>query len=168
MVLVGHSYGGMVIGGVAQKIPDRIKSMIFLEAYIPQDGKSAFDVIPGLREIYEQIRLKEEGKDWLVHSYTPEEFGVTKNDDINWMKSRLCPIPFHTRDEILSIQEIKSKILSKTYITCTDFGNSMFNNMRSKETDGWGYFELRMGHDSMITAPEELTRLLLKIIGDND
>ena len=66
VVLVGHSYGGMVIGGVAEKIPDRIKSMIFLDAYIPQDGKSGFDLIPGLRDIYEQRRLKEEGKEWLV------------------------------------------------------------------------------------------------------
>ena len=52
--------------------------------------------------------------------------------------------------------------------TCTDFGDSMFHSMRSKETDGWDYFELRRGHDSMITAPEELSRLLLKIISDSD
>jgi hypothetical protein len=50
VVLVDHRYGGIVIGGVVEKIPDGIKSMIFLDAYIPQDGKSAFDVIPGLRE----------------------------------------------------------------------------------------------------------------------
>lgn len=168
VVLVGHSYGGMVIGGVAEKIPDRIRSMVFLDAYIPQDGKSGFDLIPGLRDIYEQRRLKEEGKNWLVLSYTPEEFGVTSNDDINWMKSRLCPMPFHTHDEPLSIKEIKPKRLSRTYITCTDFGDSMFHSIKSKESAGWDYFELRRGHDSMITAPEELSRLLLKIINNND
>ncbi len=81
MVLVGHSYGGMIIGGIAEKIPDRIKSMIFLDAYIPQDGKSGFDLIHGLRDLYEQRKSKEEGKDWLVLSSTPEEFGVT-NDDV--------------------------------------------------------------------------------------
>lgn len=168
VVLVGHSYGGMVIGGVAEKMPDRIRSMVFLDACIPQDGKSGFDLIPGLRDIYEQRRLKEEGKNWLVFSYTPEEFGVTNNDNINWMKSRLCSMPFHTHDEALSIKEIKSKRLSKTYITCTDFGDSMFHNMKSKESEGWGYFEIRRGHDSMFTAPEELSRLLLKIINNND
>ena len=68
VVLVGHSYGGMVIGGVAEKIPDRIRSMVFLDAYIPQDGKSGFDLIPGLRDIYEQRRLKEEGK---IGLYSP-------------------------------------------------------------------------------------------------
>jgi len=89
---------GMVIGGVAEKILDRIKSMIFLDAYILQDGKRGFDLIPGLRDIYEQRRLKEESKDWLVLSYTPEGFGVTNDEDINWMKSRLCPMHFHTHD----------------------------------------------------------------------
>ena len=83
------------------------------------------------------------------------------------MKSRLCPIPFHTHDEALSIQ-VKSKRLSRTYITYTGFGDSMFHSIRSKETDSWGYFELRRGYDSMITAPEELSRLLLKIISDSD
>jgi pimeloyl-ACP methyl ester carboxylesterase len=81
VVLLGHSYGGMVIGGIAEKIPDRIKLMIFLDAYIPQDGKSGFDMIYGLRDIYEQRGSKEEGKDWLVLSCTPEEFGVT-NDNV--------------------------------------------------------------------------------------
>ncbi len=44
----------------------------------------------------------------------------------------------------------------------------MFHSIKSKESDGWDYFELRPGHDSMITAPEELSRLLLKIINNND
>jgi pimeloyl-ACP methyl ester carboxylesterase len=104
VTLVGHSYGGMVIAGVAERIPDRIKSMIFLDAYIPQDGKSAFDLIPGLRDVYEQRSLKDEGREWLVLSYKPEEFGVTIPDDVSWMKSRLCPMPFHTHDEPLTIR----------------------------------------------------------------
>jgi hypothetical protein len=71
VILVGHSYGGMVIGGAAEKIPDRIKRLVYLDAYIPQDGKSVFDLIPGLKEIYEKRSMKEEGKEWLVTSYEP-------------------------------------------------------------------------------------------------
>jgi pimeloyl-ACP methyl ester carboxylesterase len=51
VILVGHSYGGMVIGGVAEKKPHRIKRLVYLDRYIPQDGKSAFDLIPCLKEI---------------------------------------------------------------------------------------------------------------------
>ena len=48
VILVGHSYGGMGIGGAAEKITQRIKRLVYLDAYIPQDDKSAFDLIPGL------------------------------------------------------------------------------------------------------------------------
>jgi pimeloyl-ACP methyl ester carboxylesterase len=163
VILIGHSYGGMVIGGVAERIPNRIKSMIFLDAYIPQDGKSAFDLVPGLKNIYEQRSLKEKGKEWLVLSYTPQEFGVIDPDDATWMKKRLCPMPFHTHDEFLTIGNIASIKLPKTYITFTDFGESMFKSIKT-EKEVWDYHEFRRGHDAMITVPEELSKLLLKII----
>jgi hypothetical protein len=57
----------------------------YLDAYTPQDNKSAFDIIPGLETIYKERALKEQGTEWLVASYTPEEFGVTNPDDIKWM-----------------------------------------------------------------------------------
>ena len=172
VVLIGHSYGGMVIGGVADAIPHRIKSMIFLDAYIPQDGKSTFDLVPGLKDIYEQRSIKEKGKEWLVSSYTPQEFGVTDPDDVNWMKSRLCPMPFHTHDEPLIIKNIKFREIPKTFITFTDFGESMFKRFKEeknveKETSvsDWNYHELRRGgHDAIITAPKELAQLLLPLI----
>jgi pimeloyl-ACP methyl ester carboxylesterase len=69
IILVGHSYGGMVIGGVADKIPHKIKSLVYLDGYIPQDNKSAFDIIPGLETIYKERALREEGKEWLVAPY---------------------------------------------------------------------------------------------------
>ena len=52
VMLVGHSYGGLVIGGVAEKVPERIRRLLYLDAYIPQDNKSAFDIIPGLETMY--------------------------------------------------------------------------------------------------------------------
>jgi pimeloyl-ACP methyl ester carboxylesterase len=99
VTLVGHSYGGLVIGGVAEVIPERIKHLVYLDAYIPQDNKSAFDIIPGLETIYKERALKEWDREWLVASYEPEEFGVTNRVDINWMKTRISPMPWHTHDQ---------------------------------------------------------------------
>ena len=134
-VLIGHSYGGMVIGGIAQSIPDRIKSIIILDAYIPQDGKSAFDLIPGLENTYKQRLLKEKDKEWLVLSYTPLEFGVTNPNDVTWMKNRLCPMPFHTHDESLVMQNVPFKKIPKFFITFTDFGESMFKSIGQEKID---------------------------------
>ena len=158
VTLVGHSYGGLVIGGVAEQVPSRIIRLVYLDAYIPQDNKSAFDIIPGLQTIYKERALKEQGKEWLVASYEPEEFGVTNPDDINWMRTRLCPMPWHTHDQPIRITNPEAKRLSKSYISCTRFGKSQFNAQRSSQ--GWDYHELMKGHDVMITAPSQLVQML--------
>jgi pimeloyl-ACP methyl ester carboxylesterase len=153
VILVGHSYGGLVIEGVAEKLPERIRRLVYLDAYIPQDNKSAFDIIPGLETIHKEGALKEQGRGWLVASYTPEEF-----DDIKWMNPRLSPMPWHTHDQPLRITNPKAKVLPKSYICCTEFGNAQFKAQKSPAD--WDYHELMKGHDVMITAPKELVQLL--------
>lgn len=165
VVLVGHSYGGLVIGGVTEKVPQRVQRLVFLDAYIPQDNKSAFDVIPGLETIYNERRLKEQGKEWLVASYEPEEFGVTDPDDIKWMSTRLSPMPWHTHDQPIRITNARAKTLPKSFVCFSEFGYSLFNSQKSKT--GWDYHELMRGHDAMITVPKELLELL-ESIGKSD
>jgi pimeloyl-ACP methyl ester carboxylesterase len=148
IILVGHSYGGLVIRGVAEKVPHRIRQLVYLDAYIPQDYKSAFDIVPGLETIYKQRALKEQGREWLVASYTPEEFGVTNSVDVEWMNTRLCPMPWHTHDQPLRITNPQAKKLPKCYISCTEFGYSQFKAQNSSA--GWNYHELKTGHDAMI------------------
>jgi pimeloyl-ACP methyl ester carboxylesterase len=158
VILVGHSYGGLVIGGVAEKIPQKIKRLVYLDGYIPQDNKSAFDLDSGLETLYKERALHEKGKEWLVASYKPEEFGVTNRNDINWMSTRLSPMPWHTHDQSIRIANPQAKTLPKSYICCSAFGNSQFKTQSSPAD--WDYHELMKGHDVMITAPEELTQLL--------
>ena len=90
--------------------------LVYLDAYIPQDNKSAFDIVPGLETIYKQRALKEQYREWLVASYTPEEFDVSDSVDIEWMNSRLCPMPWHTHDQPLRIINPEAKKLPKSYI----------------------------------------------------
>ena len=158
VVLVGHSYGGLVIGGVTEIVSHRVRRLVFLDAYIPQDNKSAFDIIPGLEAIYKERRLKEDGKGWLVESYTPEEFDVTDPDDIKWMSPRLSPMPWHTHDQPIRITNTDAQSPPKSFITFSEFGRSQFKSQKSDA--GWDYHELMRGHDAMITAPNELVKLL--------
>ena len=160
VILVGHSYGGVVVSGVAEEMADRIKRLVYLDGYIAEDGKSAFDLIPGLKEIYEKRALNEHEKEWLVSSYTPQEFGVTDPADIVWMKPRLSPMPWHTHDQPSRITNLEAKKIPKSYITCTAFGDFMINKAKSQHI---AYHELRKGHDAMITAPNELAVLLQNI-----
>ena len=158
VMLVGHSYGGLVIGGVAEKVPERIRRLVYLDAYIPQDNRSAFDIMPGLETIYNKRALQEQGSEWLVVSYTAEEFGVTNPDVIKWMNPRLSPMPWHTHDQPLRITNPKARKIPKSYICCTEFGDAQFKALELRAD--WEYHELMKGHDVMITATKELVRLL--------
>ena len=139
--------------------------MFFLDAYIPQDNKSAFEIIPGLETIYKERRLKKEGQEWLAESYTPKEFDVTDPEDIKWMSHRLSPMPWHTRNQQIRISKMDAQGLPKSFMSFSKFGHSQFNSQKSKT--GWDYHELVRGHDAMITAPEELSELL-ESVGNSD
>lgn len=109
----------------------------------------------GLETVYKKRTLKEQGKECLVASYKPEEFGVTNPDDINWMNPRLSPMPWHTHDQPLRITNAKAKRLLKSYISCTEFGNVQFKTQTSPAD--WDYHELMKGHDVMITASKGIS-----------
>ena len=120
-------------------------------------------MIPGLEAIYKERALTERGKEWLVPSYEPEEFGVTNHVDINWMNTRLSPMPWHTHDQPIRISNLKARRLPKSYISCTEFGDSQFKAQKSPAAD-WDYHELKTGHDAMITIPNELAQLLQTLV----
>lgn len=120
-------------------------------------------MIPGLEIIYKERALTERGKEWLVPSYEPEEFGVTNRVDINWMNTRLSPMPWHTHDQPIRITNPKARRLPKSYISCTEFGDSQFKAQKSPAAD-WDYHELKTGHDAMITIPNELVQLLQTLV----
>lgn len=163
VILVGHSYGGLVIGGVAERIPERIKRLVYLDGYILEDNKSAFNLIPGLEAIYKKRALAEHGKEWLVASYDPRVWGVINPTDIRWMETRLSSMPWHTHDQPLRIINIQAQRIPKTYISCTEFKDFHFMAQRAK-SQGWDYHELKTGHDAMITVPNEVAQLLHTMI----
>ena len=69
--MVGHSYGGLVISSAAEQMANRIKRLVYLDGYLAEDGKTTFDLIPGLRDVYKKRSLSVQGKEWLVQSYDP-------------------------------------------------------------------------------------------------
>ena len=87
VILLGHSYTGMVITGVAE-ISTRVKKLVYLDAIVPEHGQSMFSIMSGLEA---QFKRNADPKG-MVPSWAPEDFGVTDPRDIAWMKSRLTPI----------------------------------------------------------------------------
>jgi pimeloyl-ACP methyl ester carboxylesterase len=163
VILVGHSYAGMVISGVAEMIPDKIKLLIYLDAYIPQDGKTAFDLVPGLLDLYKGRIMQDQDKPWLVRSYTPVEFGLSDKKDIEWVEPKLVPMPWHTHTQPLVVHNKQTMKIPKAFITSAEF-EGMFQRQNEEEKCKWDCYELKRGHYVMITAPEELSRIILNIV----
>lgn len=152
VVLVGHSYGGMVISGVAEKASARLSHLVFLDAFLPEDGKSLRDYAPVPPTREDGWRIPVPGG--------PRDFGVTNEDDIAWVQRRLGDQPLLTFTQPVALSADR---IPRTYIQCTEAPFFAEAATRAK-AKGYRYNALlTAGHDAMITQPKELAQILLKI-----
>ena len=162
VVLCGHSYGGMVVGGVADKIPKRIRNLVFLDAVIPENGKCMTDyVFPGeaLAQVIDVVGAL--GGGLLLPAPPAAFFKVNEADQP--MVDRLCtPHPFASLLEKINIGANADSIKHHTYIYGTSWGFPPIVQQyeRAKALAGWKVFEVESGHDIMIDAPVRLAEIL--------
>jgi pimeloyl-ACP methyl ester carboxylesterase len=157
VVLVGHSLGGVAIAGAAAKARGRIRRLVNLDALVPADGQSAFDLSsPGFRDRLE-IQAAETGDGWKIQPIM-KIFGVTDEADLAWMTPQLKPQPIRTfRDPVHALSDAEAP--PSTYIRCLGAGfGETAERCRAK---GWPVLELDCGHDAMILDPRGLAVLLL-------
>ncbi len=166
VVLVGHSYGGMVIAGVAERAAERLAHLVYLDAFVPGDGQSLADFQPPevLAMFHEKTRT--EGDGYKLPSFPAEVFGVTNEDDLAWVKPRLNPHPLKTKLDAVRLTNPKAAEIPRTYIYCNNPAVGPFGQFaeRLRCDESWQYMELATGHDAMITEPKKLADLLLEII----
>jgi pimeloyl-ACP methyl ester carboxylesterase len=159
VVLVGHSYAGLVISSVANEVPERIGHLVFLDAMVPEDGETAADVLPVTKQL---IDAAVDG--WRVPPL-PELppprglFGVTDPGDVAWLRSMLSDLPVRCLQEPVRLDNPAAKTIPRTHIHCV--GERPDGITRRPVPEGERVRELPTGHDCMITMPAELTGLLL-------
>lgn len=165
VVLVGHSYGGMVATGVAAAAGDRIRHLVYLDAFVPRPGQSLLD----LQTPEHRARVIEAagaaGKGWRVPPQAPPT--DTSPEDLAWMLPRRVPQPLLTFTTPLSNDTVPYAG-PRTYILCTRVGPAdTFRQFadRARKEAGWGYLELDASHNPHITMPEPLMTLLDGIAG---
>jgi len=164
VVLVGHSYGGMVIRGVADQAPGRLARLVYLDAFLPEDGQALLDFAPpeGRAGMIQLAQARGDG--WRIPTRTPEQFGVTVEADVRWVAARLVAQPLQTFLQPLRLSG-STAAMPRTYIRCAvDEGSSPFDQFaeRVRRDPSWRYREIATGHDAMITDPAALTALLLE------
>jgi pimeloyl-ACP methyl ester carboxylesterase len=171
VVLVGHSSSGAVVTGVADRAPERIGQVVYLDAFVPEDGQGVFDLIaPERRRVLEEL-VRTEGSGWLLPRFAPppwetivrDLWGVTDSTDAHWMIERLAPTPVgHFRDAVRRRNPAAEK-LPRTYVRCLQFPNPRFDQHAemARQTPGWRYRELNASHHAALTIPDEVARMLL-------
>jgi pimeloyl-ACP methyl ester carboxylesterase len=172
VVLVGHSYGGLVISSVANRVPDRIADLVFLDAMVPADGETAVDVIPMTQHIIDQAVHSE--SDWRVPpmpALPPPVglFGVTDPADVAWLRTMLSDESVRCFRQPVRLDNPAVDMIPRTHIHCTVGKPAGIPRRPIPATQPNGtpaqVWELPTGHDCMITMPVELAELLLKLGG---
>jgi pimeloyl-ACP methyl ester carboxylesterase len=169
VVLVGHSSGGLVITGVADRVPERLAHLVYLDAALPLDGESGLDPYPPEAQAALRDRVRTLGEGWYQPVRDEPQWGITDLDDWAWVRSRLVPQPFRQTIEPIRLTGAGAG-LPGTYVYCTDdkpTGSplaAMFAPMVARaHAHGYRYREVATGHDAMVTAPQALAALLLEL-----
>lgn len=166
VILVGHSYGCMVITGVAGRIPDRITELVFLDGPHPRNGETLADASPGMREVLgPQVREVDGVKLCLFpNAQTVDVYGLRKPKDVEWAREHLTPHPWNCFTEPLDLEDDAGmRAIPRASIDCLESGTRRDSvmNARAKEADRC--WEIDTGHDLMITEPRKLAGILLEI-----
>jgi pimeloyl-ACP methyl ester carboxylesterase len=152
VVLLGHSYGGMVISGVAQKVPDRIRRLVYLDAFVPEHGESVMTASPG-----------REGRSSFLGRMTKDGFVVPP-----WVKAEQpvpkdVPHPLKTFTETIALENEAARRLPTTYILTIEAGAEVddFSPYAERaKARGWDVRRLQADHNPQWSAPEALVEML--------
>lgn len=162
VVLVGHSSGGAVITGVAQRAGGRLARLSYVDAFVPQPGQSVFNLMPEARRTHFRSLVDGTGRIVLDPDAAMDGWGLRDPVDRAWVGPQLRPYPLGGLADPLPPDPVPD--LPRHYVHCTDKpGGDAFAGFAAaaRSDPAWALDVLDTGHDAMVTAPAELARALL-------
>jgi pimeloyl-ACP methyl ester carboxylesterase len=151
VILVGHSYGGIVITGVAERVPHRLAHLVYLDALVPQDGQSGLDLAGAAMRARIEKRVSARGDGWRI---PPPPSSPAK----------MTPSPFKPLTQALVVKNPAAARIPRTYIYCTQTGAESLDLIAARvRAEGWRYYKVEADHMAMVTAPKAVVAILLEI-----
>lgn len=165
IILVGHSYGGMAVTGVADRMPERIRHIVYLDALIPENGETAFSILPAGAEAARKKTAVEQGGGVALPVPGPEGFPIPDGPRKDWFMRRLRPHPISTYESTVRLTKPAGAGLPVTYVAYTSPALASIepSRQRARSKAGWKYIELPVPHDVEIPNPEKVYELLASI-----
>ena len=164
IILVGHSFAGSVISGVADRLKDRIQKLIYFDAMILIDGQKPFDITPK-ETVDQRIELaKKFGNNISIPAPSADAFGVFDIKKSLLLEEKLTPHPLSAFQSKLILKNEVGNGIPLSYIFCKKpVYKSLESSREVVRKMKWPIFELNAGHDAMLTHPKETLNLLMKI-----
>lgn len=164
IVLCGHSYAGCLISAVADRMPDRIAALVYLDAFVPANGQSLHDTLPAEVRDAQVAAARQSGEGWKVPPITGEMFNVNMKDRA-WMDRQCTVQSLATFQQPLRLSGAIDRIRNVTYILADGWNPSPFPQFFAKANSrGWKTLTMHCGHDVMLDMPEAVTEALLAAV----
>lgn len=163
VVLVGHSFGGNTISGVADRMPERIRQLVYLDAIMLEGGQTMFGRLDK-EVVAARLKAAQASGGLSIAPPPPDVFGIRDPQQIKYVQARLTSHPLGTYTSPLNLAHQVGNGLPAVYVVCTD---PVFAGLQSSrdwvKANGMKTAELKTGHDAMITAPDLLADLLERL-----
>jgi pimeloyl-ACP methyl ester carboxylesterase len=172
VTLVGWSYGGMIITGVAERAPERLARLVYLDANVPADGEDSYDAEPSPAGARAADRAAAEtvgmpgflvidGYAEWIRSLTPEPA------DQEWLFGKLVPQPLATLTQPVRLGNPAAAAVPRVFVRCTEGKGDAGDDQtvaRVRSASGWQYRELAENHLAPINAPQATAEVLLSLV----
>jgi pimeloyl-ACP methyl ester carboxylesterase len=161
VVLVGHSYGGMVISGVDEKMEKAISSFAMLDAFLPENGQAVVDIVSA--PMRDGVLAAQRSGATALPTRSAAVFNVNEKDRA-WVDAQCTPQPLQSFLQKLTLTGARERIANKTYIRATGYESPYFDlGLATARKRGWRTYELACGHDVMLDKPDRLTEILQEV-----
>lgn len=165
VVLVGHSYGGMVVTGVAAEVARRVAHVIYLDAEVPLDGEAEMDLLPPQERLVYEESARQRGEGWRIPPPLPDPLPADLPPDVRWVMSRMVPQPLRTFTQP-GRRLGEEPPFQRTFVLHTEgrAGEDLPAYVRRIQADpNWQFRRLAAGHAAHVTAPQRLAELLQEL-----
>lgn len=167
VILVGHSYAGMIITSVAEHAGQRLSRLVYVDAFVPSDGQSAMDLFPEAFAQRLRQRAHAEGGGWLLRGgeATLDVWGLRPGEKRDFVKARLSDFSLRCFTEAIRLPANAAAKFDRTYIAfvAEDYpARPIFKPFADRaKLEGWDYKELPTGHDCHVEMPDAFVSMLL-------
>lgn len=167
VILVGHSYAGMIISGVVETNPTQVKHLVYLDAFIPEDGQCSLDLLPQEIGTYFRGVAEEHGDGWRLPGGEGQLdlWGLKPGEARDFVRARLCDFSLRCFEQPLPLPANRKAGTPATFVSCVAEGypaKTFFVPFAAKaRASGWNVVEVETGHDCHVEHPQEVAEILL-------